>query len=97
MQSGFYYSNHITGKLVNLFYGGKENRASLQKVLLSEQEIEFLKLSCSDLTYKEIAKAMKLNTRSIDSLRNHLFLKLDVKSRVGLAVAAMQNGVVALS
>ena len=97
MQSGFYYSNHITGKLINLFYSGKEDSMPLQKTLLSDQEIQFLKLACSDLTYKEIAKAMKLNARSIDSLRNHLFIKLDVKSRVGLAVVAMRNGVVTFS
>lgn len=92
MQSGFYYSNHITGKLVNLFYGDKKDSMSLQKNILSDQEIEFLKLACSDLTYKEIAKNMRLNIRSIDSLRNHLFLKLDVKSRVGLAMVAVRNG-----
>jgi two-component system invasion response regulator UvrY len=64
----------------------------LQKTILSDQEIEFLKLSCSDLTYKEIAKAMNLNVRSIDSLRNNLFVKLDVRSRVGLAMMAIRNG-----
>ncbi len=96
MQSGFYYSNHITGKLVNLFYN-KEDSRPFQRTVLSDQEIEFLKLACSDLTYKEIAKSMSLNTRSIDSLRNHLFLKLDVKSRVGLAMIAIQNGFVGFS
>jgi two-component system, NarL family, invasion response regulator UvrY len=92
MQSGFYYSHHITGKLVNLFYSGKKDDIPLQKTILSDQEIEFLKLSCSDLTYKEIAKAMNLNVRSIDSLRNNLFVKLDVRSRVGLAMMAIRNG-----
>ena len=96
MQSGFYYSNHTTGKLVNLFRNNKEGIMNLNHVILSEQEIRFLKLACSDLTYKEIAQKMGLNPRSIDTLRDHLFIKLDVKSRVGLAIIAIRNGVVTL-
>jgi two-component system, NarL family, invasion response regulator UvrY len=56
--------------------------------------LQFLKLACSDLTYKEIARQMNLNPRSVDTLRDHLFVKLDVKSRVGLAMVAIKQGVV---
>ena len=96
VQSGFYYSNHTTGKLANLFRNNKEGSLRLQNAILSEQEIAFLKLACSDLTYKEIAQEMGLNPRSIDTLRDHLFIKLDVKSRVGLAMVAIRNGVVTI-
>lgn len=94
MQSGFYYSNHTTGKLATLFRNNKEGNMKLQNCMLSEQEIDFLKLACSDLTYKEIAYKMGLNPRSIDTLRDHLFFRLDVKSRVGLAIVAIRNGIV---
>lgn len=94
VKSGFYYSNHTTGKLVSLFRNNKEGSLRVQNALLSEQEIAFLKFACSDLTYKEIAQKMGLNPRSIDTLRDHLFIKLDVKSRVGLAMVAIRNGVV---
>lgn len=94
VQSGYYYSNHTTGKLANLFRNNKEGNMNLQNVLLSEQDVVFLKLACSDLTYKEIAEKMDLNPRSIDTLRDHLFVKLDVKSRVGLAMVAIRNGIV---
>jgi two-component system, NarL family, invasion response regulator UvrY len=95
IQAGFYYSNQTTGKLVNLFRqsatGGNVN---LQKAMLSDQEIGFLKLACSDLTYKEIAQKMNLNPRSIDTLRDQLFTRLDVRSRVGLAMIAIKHGIV---
>lgn len=94
VQSGYYYSNSATGKLFNLFRKDEEGSTRLEKSLLSEQELEFLKLACSDLTYKEIAQTMELNPRSIDTLRDQLFVKLDVKSRVGLAMVALKNGVV---
>jgi two-component system, NarL family, invasion response regulator UvrY len=94
VQSGFYYSTHTTGKLVNLFRNNNSGKINIQKVILSEQEIDFLKLSCSDLSYKEIAQQMDLNPRSIDSLRDQLFTKLDVRSRVGLAMIAIRDGIV---
>jgi len=94
MNSGYYYSNHSTAKLVNLFRSNPENALNLQKAILSDQELEFLKLACSDLTYKEVAQRMRLNPRSVDSLRDQLFVKLDVKSRVGLALVAIKHGIV---
>ena len=96
VESGYYYSSHTTGKLVNLFRNNTDNGMNLYKSLLTEQEFEFLKYACTDLTYKEIAGKMGLNPRTIDSLRDQLFLKLDVKSRVGLAMIAIRHGIVNL-
>lgn len=94
IKAGYYYSNHTTGKLANLFRSSDEKRNFLQNVMLTEQELEFLKLACSDLTYKEVAQKMNLNPRSVDNLRDQLFNKLDVKSRVGLAMVAIKSGIV---
>jgi two-component system invasion response regulator UvrY len=91
-EEGYYYSHNATGKLVNLFRKGKESSA-MQKAVLTEIEISFLKLCASEMTYKEIAQVMKLNPRAVDNLRDNLFTKLDVKSRVGLVMYAMKHGV----
>jgi two-component system, NarL family, invasion response regulator UvrY len=94
VESGYYYSSHTTGKLVNLFRASSENSMPVYKSILSGQEILFLKLACSDMTYKEIAHKMGLNPRTVDTLRDALFTKLDVKSRVGLAMVAIKHGIV---
>jgi two-component system, NarL family, invasion response regulator UvrY len=94
VQTGYYYSNHSTGKLMGLFKNTPEGVPALQKAMLTDQELQFLKLACSDLTYKEIAMQLGLNPRSVDTLRDQLFVKLDVKSRVGLAMVALRHGVV---
>ena len=60
----------------------------------NETEIEFLRLSSSDMTYKEIATIMKMTPRKIDHYRDNLFDKLDVKSRVGLAMYTIKNGLI---
>lgn len=96
VQSGFYYSNHITGKMANFFRSDQSGNMHFHNLLLTEQELQFLKLACSDLTYKEIAQKIGLNPRTVDTLRDHLFTKLDVKSRVGLAIVAIKNGIVTL-
>jgi two-component system invasion response regulator UvrY len=91
-ESGYYYSHNATGKLVNLFRRGKETSA-IHKAVLSDIEILFLKCCATELTYKEIAIDMNLNPRTVDNLRDNLFAKLDVKSRVGLAMYAIKHGV----
>lgn len=95
IQSGYYYSHNTSGKLANLFRTNGDKAHSLHKNMLTEQEIDFLKFASSELTYKEIAQKMGLNPRSVDSLRDHLFDKLDVRSRVGLAMYAIRHGIVA--
>jgi two-component system, NarL family, invasion response regulator UvrY len=48
------------------------------------------------MTYKEIADKMFVNPRTIDGYRDALFEKLHVKTRVGLVMYAIKNGVVSV-
>lgn len=64
--------------------------------LLNERELEFLRLVCSEWTYKEIADRMYLSPRTIDGYRDALFEKLNVKTRVGLVLYAIRTGIVKL-
>lgn len=45
----------------------------------------------TEMTYKEIANTMNMTPRKIDHLRDMLFEKLGVKSRVGLAMYAIKH------
>lgn len=94
MDVGYFYSHHTSGKLANLIRLGGNDQMMLQNFMLTDQELAFLKLACTEMTYKEIAMEMNLNPRAVDSLRDHLFEKLDVKSRVGLALFAVRKGMV---
>lgn len=91
---GYFYSHDTTGRLAGLFQRGQGDAGLIEKAMLSDREIEFLKLASTDLTYKEIAHKMQVTTRAIDGFRDALFEKLDVKSRVGLAIYAVKNGIV---
>jgi len=63
---------------------------------LTQRELEFLRLACSDLTYKQIAAAMFVSERTVDGYRDSLFLKLKVQSRVGMALEGLRQNLVTL-
>ena len=92
--NGYYYTHNTTGKLASLFIKNNNNSTTIDRALLSENEIQFLKYASTDMTYKEIAQIMGMSPRSVDGYRDVLFDKLDVKSRVGLAIYAVKNGIV---
>jgi len=94
VNAGYYYSNHTADKLANLFRSGHEKKNPLQNAMLTEQELQFLKLACSDLTYKEVATKMYLHPNAVNNLRDQSFFTAAVKSRVGLAMVAIKNGIV---
>lgn len=96
LNDGFYYAHDTTGKLAALFRKRQGENRSVDKAMLTPIEIEFLRLASTELTYKEIADCMKLTPRTIDNFRDALFEKLDVKSRVGLAIYSVKNGIVNL-
>lgn len=97
MHKGFYYTDFITGKLVHSLQLGSESGSNGNSLpSINDREMEFLKLACSEMTYNEIAGKMFLSPKTIDGYRNALFEKLSVKSRVGLALYAVKNGIVQL-
>jgi DNA-binding NarL/FixJ family response regulator len=65
-------------------------------IALTEKEIEFLGLSCSDLTYKEISKIMRVSQRTVDGYRETLFQKFRVQSRTGMALEGLRRGLIKL-
>lgn len=97
LSKGYYYTEMVTGRLIHSINVLDEDDNSARNLIqLNEREIQFLKLVCSELTYKEIADKMVLSPRTIDGYRDALFEKLNVKTRVGLVMYAIKNGVVCL-
>ena len=53
---------------------------------------KFLQYSVPEINYKEISEIMYCSPRTVESYRDSLFEKLDLKSRVGLVIYALKNG-----
>lgn len=87
-KNGSYFTEGVNDAMVRSFSRKKEPAGKL-----SEKEIEFLKLICTDLPYKSFPIHMDVSERDIEYMRNRLFRKLEVNSRVGLVVYAIRQGI----
>ena len=58
-------------------------QANIEKFSLTEREKEFLQYCVTEMNYKEIAEKMFCSPRTVESYRDNLFEKLDLKA--GLA------------
>ena len=95
MTKGYYYSDLVSGKLIHAINKIEDEGNDVHTTNnLSERETDFLKYACTELTYKEIADKMFVSPRTIDGYRDVLFEKLHVKTRVGLVMFAIKNGIV---
>lgn len=93
--SGYFINELVSNKLMH--YINQEEIFDTDALVLNtltENEVAFLKWICTEKTYKQIAEEMCLSPRTIDTYRDNLFKKLDVKTRVGLAIFAIKNGIV---
>lgn len=91
--TGFYINELVSNKMLNYVIqkDGILQETSLVSEL-TENELTFLQLACTEMTYKEIARKMKLSPRTIDGYRDELLKKLNVQSRIGLVIFAIKNG-----
>ncbi|RYY56643.1 MAG: response regulator transcription factor [Chitinophagaceae bacterium] len=92
--------------VVKGFYNGDAGNINYRRLLASQgrepqlkvtdRELQFLELVCSDLTYKQIATQMGIAERTVDGYREAMFEKFKVASRVGLCLEAIRKSFVAL-
>jgi DNA-binding NarL/FixJ family response regulator len=83
-EKGVFINEMVSGKLIRKMTDNDSPD-------FSRKEFEFLRLCCSELTYKEIAEQMYVSPRTVDNYRESLFLKLNLKTRTGLVLYAIQN------
>lgn len=87
----YFLNNQVSGKLIRSLQGDGKTPNAVNN--LTANEVKFLELCCSELTYKEIATKMSLSVHTIDNYRDALFQKLDLKSRTGLVLYALKNNI----
>lgn len=93
VQKGFYYPDWATSRVLHAVANDKSAEPALH---LSPREKEFLTYVCTNLTYKEIAEKMFCSSRTVESYRDSLFEKLEIKTRVALAMYAVKTGITKL-
>ncbi|RQO33126.1 DNA-binding response regulator [Chryseobacterium sp. KBW03] len=86
---GFFYPDWASKIIFSNLNKETESEIAIR---ISDREKEFLKYTVTELSYKEIADRMCCSPRTVESYRDQLCEKLDLKTRVGLAVFAIKNG-----
>jgi len=86
---GFFYPDWASKIIFSSINSEKNGEKAVR---ISEREKEFLTYTVTELSYKEIAEKMCCSPRTVESYRDQLCDKLELKTRVGLAVFALKNG-----
>jgi DNA-binding NarL/FixJ family response regulator len=89
VDKGMYFPAWATSK-VFMNISRKDEKKIENNTKLSERELEFLSYVCTEFTYKEIADRMCCSPRTVEGYRDALFEKLEIKTRVGLAMYAVK-------
>jgi DNA-binding NarL/FixJ family response regulator len=89
-----YYCEEISLKLVKMIYSGgryiKENKVN---ALFNEKELFIILKICEGLCSKEIADLMELKTRTVESYREAILKKVEVKNAAALVMYAVKHGI----
>ena len=98
LEKDIYYTDFVTGNLLHTLKTGKEKELEQNEPVFTFtiKEKEFIQLICTELTYPQIADKMFMSLKTIEGYRYTLFKKLQVKTRVGLALFAVKTGMVIL-
>jgi DNA-binding NarL/FixJ family response regulator len=92
IDKGYYHSEKVSETLLHSL-NPDDDFALLD---FKENELTFIQLACSEMTYKEIADIMGLSPKTIDGYRHDLFNRLKIKNRVGLVIFALKKNLIKL-
>jgi two-component system response regulator NreC len=92
-----YYSNSITHLLLNKYISKlKSDKGDTGTKNLSTREIEIVKLWGESFTNNEIADQLFISVRTVESHKNHIMQKLNLKTSVDLVKFAIKNNLIEL-
>ncbi|MES2515485.1 MAG: response regulator transcription factor [Bacteroidota bacterium] len=86
-----YISQNIAEKLASRF---DEDLNKEQHELISDRELQVLKLIASGKTVSEIAQALSLSVATISTYRSRLLEKMNMKNNAELTLYAINNAIV---
>ncbi len=90
VSKGMYYPDWAASKVFASI--ANDDKQTADQINITAREKEFLQYACSELTYKEIGVKMFCSARTVESYRDALFEKLNIKTRVALALYAVKIG-----
>jgi DNA-binding NarL/FixJ family response regulator len=98
LRNGFdYFSNSITHILLNRYIKKLKTNDEKDRInSLSSREIEIMKMWGNSYTNKEIAEKLFLSVRTVETHKNHIMQKLNLKTSVDMVKFAIKNNLIDL-
>lgn len=84
IEEGNYYTNNVS----KILTGSQENDVRTE---IKDRELEFIKLACTEMNYREIADIMCCSYKTVEGYRDSLYRKLGIKNRIGLVLFAIHH------
>ncbi len=96
VMAGEYYFPAM-GERIRMAKNRQEREAIVPVKTITKQEVGFIRLCASEMAYKAIADYLVLGTRQLEHLRETVFKKMSVKSRVALVIKGYESGLLTLA
>jgi DNA-binding NarL/FixJ family response regulator len=94
---GMYFTPHVSNLILkNVVKTARQDtgKSASKENSLSGREIEILKLFAEGFSNQEIADKLFISSRTVESHKNHIMQKLDLKSPVEMVRFAIKNKIV---
>lgn len=88
IENGFYHTKNVTELMLKTINIDLEETKNIE---FTATELKFIKLSCSEMNYQQIADNMNVSYKTVDGYREKVFHKMNVKNRIGLVLYAVKH------
>jgi DNA-binding NarL/FixJ family response regulator len=93
-QGSVYYCNATSDKLAKMIAESKFNPYRVRPVkTFSARQLEIIKLICKQCSNKEIAAALNLSMRTVESHRTNILEITGAKNSIGVVIYAIKNDI----
>jgi DNA-binding NarL/FixJ family response regulator len=91
----FYLSQSVGSKLAqNMLFDRKQKKKATSLDLLTEREVEVLKMIAEEMTSPEIAEKLFISPKTVETHRKNLMKKIGVNNTLGIYKFAIQHKLV---
>jgi DNA-binding NarL/FixJ family response regulator len=91
---GYYLSERVPLSKIQEFLNNSIVFPSFNTSVLSMQEVRVVQLICEEKTSKEIAEALFISRKTVESHRERIMAKIEAKNMVGIAMYAVKHQLV---
>lgn len=92
--TGFYFSPLVSKPVTQLL--NDVSASASGRHYLTDREVEMIYYMATEMTYKQIADKMFLSIKTIEGYRETICEKLEVKTRIGVVISALKQGIIEL-